>query len=274
MRRLFSFLLVGLFIFVVSSCTKSKETLSVNREDQFIVGLECGYAPFNWTTSKPTITSVKIENTSGYCDGYDVKIARLIAIHLDKQLVIKALAWEALIPQLQAGNIDAIIAGMSPTEDRKESIDFSDVYFVSEQVVVVRKDSSFVNATSIHDFEGAKITAQKETLQEELIVQMTGAIQATSLDDYAALVLATSSGSVDGFIAELPVAMSVVMNNSQLTYVRFSEENGFDVDESFITTAIGLRKGESALREQINAVLATISQETREAWMEYFIENE
>ncbi|NLC95459.1 MAG: transporter substrate-binding domain-containing protein, partial [Bacilli bacterium] len=249
-------------------------TLTVNREDQFIVGLECGYAPFNWTTSKSTITSVKIDNASGYCDGYDVKIARLIAVHLDKQLVIKALAWEALIPQLQAGNIDAIIAGMSPTEERKQSIDFSDVYFTSEQVVVVRKDSPFVNVTSIHDFEGARITAQKETLQEELIDQMTGAIKATSLEDYAALVLATASGAVDGFIAELPVAMSVVMNNSQLTYIRFSERNGFEIDESYITTAIGLRKGDTVLRDQINAVLASISQETRETWMEYFIKNE
>ncbi len=274
MRRLFSCLLLGLLIFIVSSCTNNNNTLTVNREDQFIVGLECGYAPFNWTTSKPTITSVKIDNASGYCDGYDVKIARLIAVHLDKQLVIKALTWEALIPQLQAGNIDAIIAGMSPTEERKQSIDFSDVYFTSEQVVVVRKDSPFVNVTSIHDFEGARITAQKETLQEELIDQMTGAIKATSLEDYAALVLATASGAVDGFIAELPVAMSVVMNNSQLTYIRFSEGNGFEIDESYITTAIGLRKGDTVLRDQINAVLASISQETRETWMEYFIKNE
>lgn len=105
-----------------------------------MVGLECNYAPFNWTENSPSPYNYPINNAPGkYADGYDVQIAKAVAASLGKVLVIEKLEWEALIPSLQAGKIDAIIAGMSPTEDRRESVNFTDAYYRSVHVVLMKK---------------------------------------------------------------------------------------------------------------------------------------
>ncbi|MDF2700571.1 MAG: ABC-type transport system, substrate-binding and permease component [Haloplasmataceae bacterium] len=271
MRKILLTLVLGLCSLTLLACKNQEEETTIAREDQFVVGLECAYAPFNWTSTTKTITSVLIDGGTGYCDGYDVKIARLIALHLDKVLVVKAIDWDGLIPALNDKTIDAIIAGMSPTEERKLSIDFSEVYYRSEQVVVVKKDGEFANATSVNDFSGAKITGQANTLQVELTGQLTGAEKATPLPDYASLVTATTSDTVDGFIAELPVAMQVISTNPSLKYISFAEGSGFSVNEEDITTSIGLRKNDTVLKAQINEVLATISLEVRNEWMSVFV---
>ena len=106
---------------------------------------------------------VKIDGNAEYAGGYDVEIAKKIAEGLGKELVIVKTEWDGLVPALTSGKIDAIIAGMSPTEERKETIDFSDNYYKSNLVMVVKKGGDYEEATSIQDFKGAKITAQLNT---------------------------------------------------------------------------------------------------------------
>ena len=130
--------------------------------DQFRVGMECGYAPFNWTQLDDSNGGVAVEG-GGYAGGYDVEIAKKIAEGLGKELVIVKTSWDGLPQALQAGTIDAIIAGMSPTEERKKTIDFTDNYYKSDLVMVVKKGGAYENATSIQDFSGAKVTAQLNT---------------------------------------------------------------------------------------------------------------
>lgn len=278
MRKLFLTLTIGVFALTLAACSNNTKTLKVDRADQLVVGLECAYAPYNWTTSEPTLTSVKIADGQAYCDGYDVKMARLIAISLDKELVIKSLDWNGLIPALQSEQIDAIIAGMSPTSKRKLTIDFTDAYYrsaeESQQTVVVLANGSYKDATSILDFSGADIAAQLGTLQDEegLIEQMTGATHATALDDYSNLAAALEAGTIDGFIAEHPVATQIANNNTNLKVITFTAGNGFDLNEAFTTTAIGVRKADTDLRDAINVVLAGITEEQRSAWMQDFIE--
>ena len=101
-------------------------------ENVFRVGMEAGYAPFNWTQQDDSNGAVKIEGSSEYAGGYDVEIAKKIADSLGKELVIVKTEWDGLVPSLTSGKIDAIIAGMSPTEERKETIDFSDIYYNSD----------------------------------------------------------------------------------------------------------------------------------------------
>lgn len=130
------------------------------------VGLECAYAPFNYTQTDNSNGAVPIYNpnkeivANNYANGYDVMIAKKIAQELHMELCIVKLAWGGLIPALEAGTIDMIIAGMSPTAERKETIDFSDNYYNSQLVIVVRKDGKYAKATSLADLQGAKITAQ------------------------------------------------------------------------------------------------------------------
>ena len=107
------------------------------------VGMECAYAPFNWTDmSDPTVGAVPIssEGSEGmYANGYDVQIAQYVANKLGMKLEIYAITWDGLLPALQSGTVDAIIAGMSPTVEREAEIDFSDVYYSSNLVVIYKK---------------------------------------------------------------------------------------------------------------------------------------
>ncbi len=123
---------------------------------------------------------VKIDGNAEYAGGYDVEIAKKIAEGLGKELVIVKTEWDGLVPALNSGKIDAIIAGMSPTEERKETIDFSDNYYKSDLVMVVKKGGKYEEATSIQDFKGAKVTAQLNTFHYSVIDQIKGVSKATS----------------------------------------------------------------------------------------------
>ena len=107
------------------------------------VAMECAYAPFNWTDmGEPTIGAVAISSEGKenmYANGYDVQIAQYVANKLGMKLEIYAIEWDGLLPALQSGTVDAIIAGMSPTAEREEQIDFTNVYYSSNLVVIYKK---------------------------------------------------------------------------------------------------------------------------------------
>ena len=141
-------------------------------EGTFRVGMECDYAPFNWTQTEASENTVPIASGVGFAAGYDVEIAKKIAEGLGKDLEIVAIEWNGLIPALNADQIDAVIAGMSPTAERKITVDFTDAYYNSDLVVVVRKDGAFANAETLADFAGAKITGQLNTFHYTVIDQI------------------------------------------------------------------------------------------------------
>lgn len=248
---------LGLFF---ASCTE-------DTSNQFIVGLECNYAPFNWTESSKSVHNYPISNHKGkYADGYDVQIAKMVAEGLGKKLVIKKLEWDALIPSLESGKIDAIIAGMSPTEERKESVLFTDSYYRSSHVILVKSDSTFINAKGLNDFNGAKIVGQHGTIYDDLIPQLVGAIHQTPLKtvpDILANILANKS---DGTVLEKPVAIGVVRANPEFSFIELDE--GFVVEEEEVVVSVAVRLEEGELSRLINTILATILEETRIELME------
>ena len=103
------------------------------------IAMECNYAPFNWTQMTNVNAAVKIQGSSMYANGYDVQIAKYIAAELGMALEIYAVEWDSLIPGLQAGTYDGIIAGMSPTAEREEQVDFTDCYYNSNLVIIYKK---------------------------------------------------------------------------------------------------------------------------------------
>lgn len=264
MKKILTLVTIFVALFTLSGCTTASFDES---KGILVVGLEADYAPFNWTAITQNEFTVKLDGQNSFADGYDVRMAREIADQLGYTLVIKKISWNGLILALQAGDIDIIIAGMSPTEERQKTINFTNEYYRSEQVIVVRTNSNYANATSLSGFSGAKMVAQLGTLQDDLIPQIQGAIRLTPLDTYADLTTAVTSGVADGFIAELPVANGIVASNSNLTVVSFTGTNGFTVSDEDVSVAIGVRKVDTNLRDAINGVLADISVETREVWM-------
>lgn len=107
------------------------------------IGMECAYEPYNWTDTEGTslgAVPISSEGQQGlYANGYDVQIAQYVANRLGLKLEIYAMEWDSLIPAVNSGAIDAIVAGMSPTAERAQEIDFTDTYYESNLVVIIRK---------------------------------------------------------------------------------------------------------------------------------------
>ncbi|WP_400244503.1 transporter substrate-binding domain-containing protein [Niallia sp. JL1B1071] len=259
-------------MFLLAGCGTSSDSASGSKEDNtFKVGMEAGYAPFNWTQNDDSNGAVKIKGSSEYAGGYDVEIAKKVAEGLGKELVIVKTEWDGLVPGLVSGKIDAIIAGMSPTAERKETIDFSGNYYTSNLVMVVKKGSKFENATSIQDFKGAKITAQLNTFHYSVIDQMNGVEKKTAMDNFPAMRVALESGVIDGYVSERPEGVSASAANDKFVMVEFKD--GFKTSEEETTTAVGLQKG-SDLTEKINKILADIPDEERTSMMDNAIKNQ
>lgn len=242
----------------------------ITERGYIVVGMECAYAPFNWTVTDASAydSAVLIEGSNNYCDGYDIEVASAIASGLGVDLVVQAIDWEGLIPSLsQSGQIDMIVAGMSPTAERAETVAFTDEYYISTHVIVLRSNSTYAAATSINDFAGASVVAQMSTIYDDLVDQLEGATHENPLGDVPTIVTAINAGTYDATILELPVAIAVCESNPELMYIEFDEGNGFDVSYEDRAVAIALRQSDITLQNEINAILATISTSTREEWM-------
>lgn len=264
-KKVSGLLMIAAMVMMIAACGK-KESGNV-----FRVGMEADYAPFNWTQLKASNGAVPIDGSKEYAGGYDVEIAKRIAEGLGKELVIVKTDWDGLLPALVSGKIDAIIAGMSPTEERKESIDFSDNYYESDLVMVVRKGSPYENATKLSDFAGAKITAQLNTFHYSVIDQIEGVDKQTAMNNFAAMRVALESGAIDGYVSERPEAVGATAANEKFAMVEF--EDGFVTSPDDTAIAVGLRK-DSDMLDEINKILAGISKEERTRIMDEAIKNQ
>lgn len=250
---------------VLAGCSSKTETPTVteettNQREVLVVGMECNYAPFNWSQTEQTEYSQPISSVD-YCDGYDVVIATKIAEQLDMDLQIKAISWDGLIPALNNGEIGLIIAGMTQTPERAEAVNFTTPYYESQMVMIVRSsDTALVGATSIQDFTGKKVLGQINTLYDDIIEQIEGVNHMTPLANYPRMVLSLQQGEVDALTAELPVAQGVVAANQDLAIVQFADGKGFEADT---TVSIAVAKNNNDLLQRVQAALDTISQEER-----------
>lgn len=237
------------------------------------VGLECAYAPFNWTETEKTDSNVPISNASNmYADGYDVQIAKLIADDLGYELEIQMIEWDGLVIALKSGTIDLIIAGMSPTEERKESISFTNPYYTSTHVLVMKEASQYANAKTFNDLSGATIIGQSNTVYDDLAVQINeknaNAKRATPLESVPLIINAINSDTSNKTITVLeePVAKGIVTNQEGYVYIQLEEQ--FELDEADKVVSIGVRKSDDKLLEKVNESLAKIQEATRQQLME------
>ena len=243
---------------------------SVKADNYLRIGMEAAYAPFNWTQDDDSNGAVPIEGTNQYANGYDVQIAKKIAEAMGKEPLVVKTSWTGLIPALTSGKIDMIAAGMSPTEERKLEIAFSNAYYTSEPVLVVSRDGDFAKAKSLEDFAGAKITAQQGVWHVNLLPQLVGADPQTPMGDFSQMRQALASGIIDAYVSEWPEALTAESANSKFLMV--TPDPGFEVAESDAAIAVGLRKDDIETLVQVNAVLETISEEDRVALMDKMIE--
>lgn len=269
-------------ILILSVLTASLVLLSAcnthsngSSQDKLVVGLECAYIPFNFTQQTDKNGAVKISNADGYANGYDVLIAKRIADALGKELVIVKTEWDSLVPGVSAGTLDLVIAGMSPTAERRESIDFSEAYYESNLVIVVRQDGNYVNAQNLDDFNGAKIVAQQGTFHNDALQTQADAhgIKAgTPMATFPEMTIALNAKTIDGYVAEEPGAIADCAANENLTYVHLlNNDTGFDASAEDTQIAIGMRYGFEH-KDAINNILLNLSSEDRLAIMQEAVE--
>ena len=128
------------------------------------VGMECAYAPYNWSQNSADGGAVKIAGSNEYAYGYDVMMAKKLADSMGAELEIQKIEWDGLAPAVVSGKIDAAIAGMSITSERKQSVDFTKPYYYANVVALVRKDTPQAKATSVEELRGATATSQLNTI--------------------------------------------------------------------------------------------------------------
>ena len=178
----------------------------------FKVGMECAYDPYNWTQSDDSNGAVPIANVTGkFANGYDVQIARQVAYAIGATLEVYQYEWDALIPALQSEAITGIVAGMSPTEERLQEIDFSAIYYQSNLVIITRKGGRLMKCKSLSEIDqaGVKIAAQPGTFHlDALKAQTKNLTVVDNLEDFVAMRIALEAGTIDGYVAEEPTALT------------------------------------------------------------------
>ena len=234
------------------------------------VGMECAYAPYNWTQADDSNGAVPIVNNPGsYANGYDVMVAKKICETYGWELEIMAIEWDGLTPALNAGTIDAVIAGQSMTEARMAEVDMAGPYFYASIVCVTKADSAQAAATGISNLTGT-CTAQTGTIwYDSCLPQIPGADIQTQAETAPAMIMAVESGTVDFICTDMPTAMGACATYPDLTILDFSgSEDDFQVDEGEINIGISVAKGNTALKDAMDGVLSGMTADDFNAVMD------
>ena len=239
---------------------------------QLRVGMECAYAPNNWQEAKASETNVPIENVPGsFAEGYDVQWARIIADYLGLELVIVKMDWDGLIPALNEGQIDAIIAGMMDTKERREAINFTTPYHATEYGMMVNAGSPYENATNIQDFAGASVLGQKDTALDTVIDQIQGVEHLTAVSSVPDMIARLQQGACDAITVNVENSSAYMAANPDFRLITFAEGDGFELPAK--GACVGIRFTDEDLLALMNEAMSTVDQEQRDEMWNTAVEN-
>ena len=301
MKKFLSLLLTLTMVLVLTACGSSNEAaapaatdapaatnapaavLSGVEDGVLTVGMECAYAPYNWTQMDDSNGAVPIANNPGsYANGYDVMIAKRICEANGWELEVMAIGWDGLVPALNAGQLDAVIAGQSMTETRMQEVDMAGPYFYASIVCVTQADNALASATGISQLSGA-CTAQTGTIwYDSCLPQIEGAELMPASETAPAMIMAVTSGTVDYICTDMPTAMGACATYDNLVILDFTgsednfevdageinigisvdftgSEDNFEVDAGEINIGISVVKGNTTLLDAMNAVLGEMT---------------
>lgn len=243
-----------LFIFI-SSLFISADTVSaddgsslerIQDEGVLVVGTSADFPPFEFYA---------VVDGERQVVGMDMMIAQKIADDLGVELQIQDIGFDSLLPALEARNVDVVIAGMTPTAERRRSVDFSDIYFQTFQNIMVRSADQDVY-DSIESLSGQRVGVQSGSLQEGLAEQIPD-VETMSLTNISDLLLALKTNRIEAIVMQGPNAEAHADHDEDLyTFVA-----GFDMDDDDAGSAIAFRQGEASLVDAVNESLAEIEEQ-------------
>ena len=222
-KKIITSLIIIVSIFFMTGCTKN--------ENELVLVTEAGFAPYEYYED-------------GEIVGVDIDIAKEIAKELGKELVIKDVSFDFVINEVKSGKADFAAAGISITPERAEEVDFTMEYTTSNQVVVVKKDSSIKN---FNDIKNKKIAVQLGTVADLYVEENYKKATVVSHKKYLSAVEDVKTGKADCIVMDELPAKAIVAENDNLKIldgILFQDKYGMIV-----------KKGNDELKDQINKVL-------------------
>lgn len=225
------------------------------------VGMECAYAPFNWTQESPEVpngdTAVPIYGSNYYAYGYDVMMAQKLADALGMELEIHKVEWDTIGLAMDSGEYDCIIAGMGRTPEREAAYAFTEPYYYRDNCLTVKKGSGLEDITSLADLAGKNVTVTTQTgtgwisLQEQIPDRVEGANYATTAECF----MAVANGVADVALIDVPTAQSALLSNPDLVMITFEEGKGFVDDNGMTNVCIATRLDDTELRDKLQGAM-------------------
>ena len=271
--RLIATLMIAAFMFTFSAGAFADQPSQVE-DGVLTIAMECAYAPYNWMQGDDSNGAVPIANVDGsYVNGYDIMIAKMICEANGWELEVRQSDWDSLVPGVLTGELDAVIAGQSMTEERSEQVDFAGPYFYASIVCLTRADSPYASATGLSDLAGGSCTAQSATIwYDSMLPQIEDANIQTAAESAPAMLMALETGMVDFVCTDMPTALGAVAAYNDLVLLDFSgSEDNFEADEGEINIGISVMKGNTVLLDAINAVLEPMTADDFNALMDQAI---
>lgn len=226
------------------------------------VGMECGYAPYNWAQADDSNGAVPIKDSAQYANGYDVMMAKKLADSIGYDLEVYKIEWDSLPLSVQSGVIDCAIAGQSITAERLQTVDFTSPYYYASIVAVTKADSPYANATSVADLAGAKCTSQINTVwYDTMLPQIPDAKIQPATESAPQMLLALNTGAVDLVVTDMPTAMAAQLVYPDFVLLEMAEGQDFEASDEDINIGISLKKGNTELCEKLNSVLDNMTAE-------------
>lgn len=251
-----------------SSGTTSSDTAATEAESEsggvLRVGMECAYAPFNWTQDTDTTpdgsTAVPIYDSNYYAYGYDVAVAQMLADEMGMELEVHKVEWSSIGISMDSGDYDCIIAGMGKTAEREMAYAFTTPYYYRDNCIVVKKGGAYENVKGLSELNGTgcKLTTQLGTGWVPLLDQIEGAQTGANYETTSECFMAVSNGVADVCIVDLPTAQSALLTNDDLAIIVFDENDTFSGDEEMVNVCIATRKDDTEFRDQIQAAMDSI----------------
>jgi putative lysine transport system substrate-binding protein len=267
LKKLTGLLLTSVIaVSALTGCGSSSAATTAEASDKDVlrVGMECAYAPFNWTQETEEVPdgskAVKIYGTSFYAYGYDVAVAQKLADELGMELEVHKVDWNSIGISLDAGDYDVIIAGMGRTAERELSYSFTEPYYYRDNCIVVKKGGAYENVTKLSDLAGTgcKLTTQLGTGWVPLLDQVEGGVQAGNYETTSECFMAISNGVADVCIVDLPTAQSAALTNDDLVVISLDESDTFTDDDEMVNVCIATRKDDTEMRDKIQEAMDAI----------------